>query len=38
MPYLSDFPYIPHPHSGYDTGPLQGDIPDNGVDDNGPTG
>ena len=38
MPYLSSFPYIPHPHSGYDTGPLQGDIPDNGVDDNGPTG
>jgi hypothetical protein len=38
MPYLSDFPYIPHPHSGYDTGPLQGDIPNNGVDDNGPTG
>jgi hypothetical protein len=38
MAYLSTFPYIPHPHSGYDTGPLQGDIPDNGVGDNGPTG
>jgi hypothetical protein len=38
MDYLESFPYIPHPHSGYDTGPLQGDIPNNGVDDSGPTG
>jgi hypothetical protein len=36
-PYLSVFPYIAAPHSGYDTAPLSGDIPKNGVDDNGPT-
>ena len=34
-PLLTDFPYIPAPHSGYDTGPLDGDIEGNGVDDNG---
>ncbi len=35
-PYLTTFPYIPHPHSGYDTGPLDNDIEGNGVNDNGP--
>ncbi len=34
-PLLLDFPYIPAPHSGYDTGPLNGNIEGNGVDDNG---
>lgn len=24
MPYLTEFPYIPHPHNGYDTMPLTG--------------
>lgn len=33
-PFLSTFPYIGHPHSGYDTAPLDA-IPNNGVDDNG---
>ncbi len=36
-PLLQEFPYIPAPHSGYDTGPLDGDIEGNGVDDNGQT-
>ena len=34
-PFLSVFPYIAHPHSGYDTGPLNGDIAGNNVNDNG---
>ena len=36
MPLLGTFPYMPHPHSGYDTGPLDSAIEGNGVDDNGP--
>ncbi len=34
-PFLSVFPYIAAPHSGYDTGPLNPDIAGNNVDDNG---
>ncbi len=33
--FLSVFPYIAIPHSGYDTGPLNPDIQGNNVNDNG---